>query len=338
MFLQTGLRRRGTRLAAWLLLVTGMGCSGTAVEAPQQQAEEPRQQGMTAAEIMEKMVATYRDADSYIDNAEYGSHFVLANDGVQRQGLPISVSVLLERPNRFRITRVEQQLDGTAESVMVVSDGDTLEARIDSLAPQKLSLPAPEQATLNSVAPDPLLREALFPVAVQDIFPQLALLLADQEHPAWPLQAVRGLSLLPAKAIESSGGESRECFRVQVSTTAGPQICWIDQQTFLLLRIEIPSEQLAKQNFPNQEFANYSMRFDFYDVALGVQVRKGDFQLQDSGEEQPQLVEQFTKPAANESPAAEEQDSPEQEAVEQEAVEKSNEEQAEDAGGQTDRE
>jgi len=295
------LLERGIGLAACLLLVACAGCGGSADEPPPQDSVEPQQQGMTAAQVMEKVVATYREADSYIDNAEYGSHFVLASDGVQRQGLPISVSVLFERPNRFRIARVEQQLDGTAEAVRVVSDGDTLEANIDSLVPQRLSLDAPQEVTLDSICPDPVLRESLFPVPVQDIFPQLALLLADEEHPAWPLQAVRGLSLLPEKDIQSSGGESRPCFRVQVSTTAGPQICWVDQETFLLLRIEIPSEDLAKQNFPNQEFSSYSLRFDFYDVALGVQVRKGDFQLHKSGDEELELVKQFTKPAVEEA-------------------------------------
>lgn len=290
----------GTALgwSAVLLLAWCSGCGGAPDAEDPADKPEPRQLGMTASEIMEKMVATYQQADSYIDNAEYGSHFVLADDGVQRQGLPMTVSVLFERPNRFRITRVEQQLqaDGSAERVLVVSDGDTLEAIIDSLAPQRLSVEAPEVANLKNIAPDPILRSALFPVVVQDIFPQLALLMADKEHPAWALQARSGLSLLPAKDIESSGGISRPCFRVQVSTTLGPQVCWIDQETFLMLRIELPSQELAERNYPNQKFTEYSMRFDFYDVALGVQVRKGDFRIKEAGaDEQVKLVKRFTE-------------------------------------------
>ncbi len=253
---------------------------------------------MTAEDIMAKMVSAYRDARVYLDNAEYGEHFVLAADGVQRQGPPLSVSVLLKRPNQFRITRVEPRADGNPDAAVVACDGEKLEAMIARLEPQRLSLPAPKVATLGTIAPDPLLRKALFPVPIQDMFPQLALLLADESETPWPLAAPSGLLLLPAKDIHSSGSPPVPCYRVRMQTTMGPQICWIEKETFLLLRMELPSEELRKQRYPDHEFTSFNWRFDFYDATLDVQLPTKTFRLESSdGDPAPEVVTAFHEPA-----------------------------------------
>jgi hypothetical protein len=288
-----------------LMVTTAAGCSSPSSDSPTADVgspEPPRQDGLTAAEIMNKMVAVYRDADVYVDNAEYGEHFVLAGDGVQRQGPPLTVSVLFKRPNQFRITRVEPRSDGEVDAAVVACDGEKLEARISRLEPQRLSLPAPEEATLDTIAPDPLLKQGLFPVPVQDMFPQLALLLADKERTPWPLEGGDHLTLLAPKEIRARGASPLPCYRVQMQTTMGPQICWIDKQKFLLLRIELPSEELRKRIYPNHEFTSFSWRFDFYDATLDVPIPRTTFRLEaDSEAPEAVLVTAFQELPAKDS-------------------------------------
>lgn len=294
-----------------LLSAIGVGCGGNST-APAEKAEnaeparEPeRQDGMTAAEIMEKMVAAYREADTYLDNAEYGEHFILPNDGVMQQGPSVMVTVMLNRPNRFRIVREAARLDGPSERVESVSDGTKLQATVSRLPEQRLSLPAPEVATLESVAPDPLLREELFPAPVQDMFPQLALLLSAEDEKPWPLQATAGLVLLPQKELRREHGSNAMCYRVQMQTTMGPQICWVEKETFLLRRIEITNDELREHLYPNQKFTEFSWQFNFDDATFDAQIDKAGFRLPPAEGDDVQVVEAFVeeKPKPEDGPA-----------------------------------
>lgn len=300
-----------------LLAAVCMGCSGGSTE-PAEKTEPvrapERQDGMTAGEIMEKMVATYREADTYMDNAEYGEHFILPDDGVMQQGPSVMVTVMLNRPNRFRIVREAARLDGPSERVESVSDGTKLEATVSRLPEQRLSVPAPEVATLESVAPDPVLREELFPAPVQDMFPQLALLLAADDQKPWPLQAPAGLVLLPQKQLRREHGRNAMCYRVRMPTTMGPQICWIEKDTFLLRRIEITNDELREHLYPNQEFTEFSWQFNFDDATFDAQITKSGFRLPpiegSDVEVVEALVEEESKPEdgpAIESPPVDEQ-------------------------------
>lgn len=268
------------------VLLLAAGCSGgnattqPPADARAESPDEPsRQDGMTALEIVEKMLAVYREAEVYADNAEYAEHFEFAQDGVARQGLPMTVAVMLKRPDRFRLLRMRQRPDGTTAAAVVTCDGDKLRAQVSSFEPQLLELPAPDVLTPDSIAPDPLLREAMFPVPLQDVFPQLALLLAGEDQSPWVLEAKNRLVLLPPKKISPPGEDDVDCYRVQMPTSAGPQVCFIQKEKFLLRRIEIQNEELQKEMYPDHEFNSFRWQFDFYDIALDAQLPKQLFQL-----------------------------------------------------------
>lgn len=303
----------GCRTTAAFLCVFAslLGCNSAENVQPDDNPPTPqprRVDGMSAADIMGKMVAAYRDADGYFDNAVYGEHFVLASDGVLRQGLPVSVSISWKRPNKFRIARVEVRPDGEPRAAIVACDGEDLEALISELEPQRLSLPAPDVATQETITPDPLLRQALFPVPLQDMFPQLALLLADGEQSPWPLAAPESLVLLPEKNLLEGESEPVPCYRIEMQTTAGPQICWIHKQSFLLLRIELPGEELRKQLYPDHDFLEFCWRFDFYDATINPPLPDEVFRFEfDETLPPPELVDAFSEPSS--STKSEEQES-----------------------------
>lgn len=275
----------GRVLLVWLL--PGLaGCGNAVVDSashlnPEAQTspQPERQDGMTALEIVEKMLAVYGQTDTYVDNAEYAEHFVFKQDGVARQGLPMTVAVMLKRPDRFRLLRLRQLPDGSTAAAVVTCDGEKLQAQVSSLEPQLLELPAPDSLTLESIAPDPLLAEALFPVPLRDVFPQLELLLAGEGETPWVLEAKNRLVLLPPKKISPPGEGDVDCYRVQMPTSAGPQVCFIQKEQFLLRRIEIQNEALQKEMYPDHEFHSFRWQFDFYDIALDPQLPKALFQI-----------------------------------------------------------
>ncbi|WP_442483091.1 hypothetical protein [Aeoliella sp. SH292] len=299
---------------ATMLVLAGCNSPTKVDEAEKDAAATTTQDDMTAKQVVERMVEVYRTANTYMDSAVFGPHFVRAEDGVKRQGVPINVAVLWKRPNRFRITRIEPTADGTdmAAAAVVVSDGTQLEGAVSWLEPQRLRLPAPEVATFETVAPDPLLAKALFPVAMQDIFPQLALLLTPKDQTPWPLATPSKLVLLPSKSIKTQD-QPVPCYRVQMPTSVGPQVLWIAKQSFLLLRVEITNEELQKQLYPHDEFNKFVWQFDFYDVQVNAPASRDLFRLTpaaDGGE--PKVVTVFEEmetteasDPSDENPAAE---------------------------------
>ncbi|MGI9458254.1 MAG: hypothetical protein ACR2NU_16950 [Aeoliella sp.] len=306
-------------VAGYLMLATSIGCGAATEDKSPAAGAEPdatKVDGMTAADVMEKMVAVYREAESYMDNAEYGQHFVFASDGVLRQGPPIVISVMFQRPNKFRITRLEPKADGTEENAVVTSDGERLRAGASRLDPQVLQLPAPASANIESIAPDPLLRKELFPVPVVDLFPQLDLLLTPVGETAWPLAVRDALAMLPAKELKTRGADARLCFRVQFPTTMGPQICWIEKDSYLLLRIELPSEELQEQLYPGGDFSSFAMRFDFYDAILDADFPDDVFQLE-FDEQAAETVAEFREPPVKEDESIDEGESESEEAADE---------------------
>lgn len=292
-------------IACSTLVLLGAFCAGCGEKSQQPsersaEASEPeRQDGMTAVEIMQKVVAVYREADSYMDNAEYAEHFIRPTDGVMRQTAPTTLSVRLQRPNRFLITHMRTIIDAPPQGAIVASDGSRLEAVVTNLAPQRLRVDAPEVATLQTVAPDPILREALFPGPIPDIFPQLALLLPDGEKAPWPLEDPRALVLLPPKKIKTPSQDAIDCYRVQLRTDEGPQVMWIHKETFVFLRIEIANEKIQKHLYPDQEFTEFTWQFNFFDVAVDITTSKDMFRLPSlEGQDEEEMVDAFRQPPA----------------------------------------
>ena len=262
--------------------------------------------GMSAVDILQKLVAAYRNTNTYMDNGQFGTHFAFREDGVQRQGMPVTLSLLLQKPNQYRITRIEPQLDGEQVAAVVVSDGKTLEGSISTLEPQRLQLPAPEVLALDAtLVPDPTLRAALFPRPARDIFPQLELLLTPEGKTPWLLETPDELLLLEPKDLVRDDEPTVPCYRVRVATAAGPHTCWIDKSNFALLRIDIENDELAAQVYPGQDFLKFEWRFEFFNVAFDSNMPDEVFHLQPTVEEAKlEVVEAFPRPAT-ETPATE---------------------------------
>lgn len=253
--------------------------------------------GLTAAKVVAKMVDTYRNATSYMDNAEYAEHYSDAKRGVPQQTHPHVTSVLLQRPNRFRITRFVPAVEGPPELATVVCDGKRLLADVSDLGPQVLDIEAPTEMTFESIAPDPLLRSAMFPVPIENLYPQLDLLLAEESTTPWPATVSGRLEMLPPSGLERKGHPAVECFRVRLPAALGAYVYWIDRKSFLLHRLELPSDEVRKLHYADRDLGSYQLVIDFYDVAIDVDVPNSAFAMEvPEGAERVEKLEERVSP------------------------------------------
>lgn len=288
-------------LASLIAVSLGCGRSESGIGPDERSTQENTEyDGLTASQVTLKMVETYRRATNYMDNAEYAEHFSDANKRVPEQTHPHVTSVLFERPNRFRITRFVPAVEGPAQLITVVSDGERLLAEASDLGPQILDIRAPSEATLESVATDPLLRETLFPVPIENLYPQLSFLLAKESSPPQPARAEDRLEMLPPSPLERKGYPTVDCFRVRLPSPLGAYVYWIDRKSFLLHRLELPSEEVRKIHYADRDLGSYQLVIDFFDVAVDLEIPDSAFTL-----EVPQgssRVERLEKPSAPSPP------------------------------------
>lgn len=260
--------------------------------------EVTRYDGLTAAEVIHKMAEVYRNATSYSDRAEYAEHFTDAARGVLEQTEPHTLAVKLVRPNRFLVTREVPAMEGTLQRIRIASDGKRLVGEVSDLSPQVLEIDAPAETSPESIAPDPQLRSALLPVPMENLYPQLSLLLGTESAPSWPAVASDRLEMLPPKMLERKSQPSVDCYRVRIATPLGAYIYWVDRHSHLLHRLELPSDEVRKLLFADRNLGSYQLIIDFYDVKIDANIPEEEFRLDIPAEAE--LVTELTQPASTE--------------------------------------
>ncbi|MGW8257061.1 MAG: redoxin domain-containing protein, partial [Thermoguttaceae bacterium] len=165
-------------------------------------------------------------------------------------------SVAFQRPNLLRMEVYQAKM---------VVDGKKLYASIGGLPNQILEKDAPHELTMKSVYFDPE-----FAAEASNNFagsaPQLLLLLDDKA-----LEVLLRDAEEP-KLLESGIVDGEKCFRVQVRRPDGVLVFWIDQQSFVLRRMTLPTDdfrrELTRQN--GQPVDTIALSADF----LGAQVNR----------------------------------------------------------------
>ncbi|HMO87326.1 MAG TPA: hypothetical protein PKC18_20645, partial [Lacipirellulaceae bacterium] len=121
------------RVALSVGLWLAAGCSGpnAPVEAP---AEETALDGsrQQAIEIAERMLARYREAQSYSDSAAYVEESVLRGEGVARELPYYQMTLAFVRPNRVRLSLSEAlaDADGRRQGFDAACDGRWMRATL----------------------------------------------------------------------------------------------------------------------------------------------------------------------------------------------------------------
>ena len=185
----------------------------------------------TGREVLGRMLEAYRNASSYSD---IGTACLSAS--IEGQKVPdqtIKFSLAFVRPNKVRIQ---------AYGAEVICDGKKLYGCVPYLPDQVLVRPAPEQLTIRTAQPDFLIADAMNGMnrGFAGRLPQIAFLFGKE-----PLDAMlAGLDDVElAKPGEIDG---HECYRVKLNGPDGVATFWIDEKSFVLRRVILPTATLRQ--------------------------------------------------------------------------------------------
>ncbi len=260
---------RFAMLAVCLGTVILAGCRKA--ETPKPQAEEvakPEEMAVdeskvtTGREALNRMIIVYRKAQSY---ADAGTVHLLAEAGNKKIiDETANFSLSLVKPNKIRVQ---------AYQAMYVCDGTKQYATIEDLPGQVMMRPAPIRVTMKT-----LFTERMLATAMTQNFggamPQLMLLLGDE-----PIKAL--LRDAEEPVLSKSGEiEGANCYRVQIKRPDGTSTFWIDEKTFILRRVVLPSEEILQAINQRQSVDRVSVVADFTGAKIDGKVDPKAFQFE----------------------------------------------------------
>jgi peroxiredoxin len=221
---------------------------------------------LTAQQILKRLLETYRGAKSYADEAVVRLHYVQQGQGVDQEW---KSSVRLARPNKLALD---------AFQAVVRCDGRELRARIEdpltgNVDNQVLVRPAPKELALKDLASDPLLYDIIASrLRRQPI--QLELLLESSG-----LAAAFGKDIA-CQRLEGGVTDGRDCFRVEVPSPGGAFVFWIDQERFLLRKLDYPAAALVPQLAADTSVSDLALWAELREPRLDGPVEADAFTLE----------------------------------------------------------
>jgi thiol-disulfide isomerase/thioredoxin len=224
-------------LAALAVLVATVGCGQGSKKLPtasvsggsETPASPAASQKVDPAELLQQMVAVYREAPAYEDAGEL---VIAAESNGEKQRSPvIPFSVAFERPNKIRVHSLEAS---------IVANGEKLQASADSLAGQVLTLPCPEKITAQNLESDALLVQAMRG-QIDVAMPQLALLVDED-----PIRKIAGDGAPTAMPDAELNGEM--VHRVAIEGQSGTSVFWISPKSKLLVQYEFPTKAFQEKH------------------------------------------------------------------------------------------
>lgn len=261
-------------LAIAAVLVFFAGCNSSI--APEIDDAEAR-----GAEIADRMLAAYRTARSYTDHATYVQSFSFRGEGVERELPFFEMSLAYRRPNflRLRFDEAIEAAQGPGRGFDVAANGAVMRASAAEIPDQVLETAAPAKLTIDNFLPDPLIREVFNNRSISDIFPQLAMLL-NEDDDALIFPTDEAPTLLGERDLHG-----RNCYRVASTGPQGKRVLWIDAENYLLRRMELPIEGQRPELDPDNRYASLSIWIDFHDPAVNGNIDDASFAKATAGDD-----------------------------------------------------
>ena len=123
----------------------------------------------------------------------------------------------------------------------------------------------PKRLTLKNLFADRILAGAMTQ-GIAGAMPQVMLLLADE-----PMKALLHDAEEPALSEPGQIGD-RGCYRVQIKRPDGTATFWIDQETFILRRIVLPTDQIRQDISEQQPVDHVSAVAEFTGAQINGKV------------------------------------------------------------------
>lgn len=247
-------------LLAALALLAGCSQSATSPGADASSTSVDERRGQ---EITEKMLAFYRQTRSYADHASYTQHYVRLGEGIERDQPFFDMALAFERPNRLRLSFSEAVEESAARKGFdIASNGVVMWATAGLFPGQVQESAAPKKITAQNVLPDVLLRDIFVSRSLGDVFPQLAMLLnEDDKTPVFPEDEKPTL-------LDTQQLRGRNCYRVVTTSPRGKRTFWIDAENYTLHRMELPVEADLPAMDPQHQYSQLAIWIDFEEPAF----------------------------------------------------------------------
>jgi hypothetical protein len=260
-------------LAAAMAIVCTLGC-GDAGTPSSEGKKPPAPVRTTAHRLLDEMFAAYRDANTYADNGLYRERWVLRQDGVIQEPPPQMVSVTFERPAKLRVTRRVPDTEGNvAEEATLVSTGSRIYYTLPQYPRQVLETVAPTTLSADDIAAAPQVADGLMFLPLEDCFPQLDLLLAEKPQDEALVEGGE-----PTLLDEALLGD-RPCHRVAISTNAGQRVYWIDKESHLLRRLDLPPGAVRQTIDPHDQLQDFQRWIELADAMIDQDLPEEAFAL-----------------------------------------------------------
>lgn len=256
----TGVNTPKSETAALPLVATHGGDTPVTPAATETIPQEPVQP------IFDKMVKAYRDARSYQDNGEIQILWTIGEKKWQRK---IKCRTNLQRPNRVQLS---------VENTVINADGKDFTAYTDLHPGVIIRRKCPAEITLLDLLCDREIYRGLVNAETSrfSFLPPPLVLLFAKDPLATFLYDVQAsdISMLPQG---KTGGFT--CYRISAKRNGEETIFWIDAETSILRRVELPTERLRKEMATSgTTMDSLTLTMDFHDARLNAD----DAQIQET--------------------------------------------------------
>jgi outer membrane lipoprotein-sorting protein len=180
-------------------------------------AGEPKQDTLTAQELLEHMAKTYADCKTYRDSGIVRTLFVQAD---RDHTIEKPFSTAFVRPDRFRFEYKEKKKNDQSNRYIIWRKGEDVQSWWD-IAPN-LRRPLSLGRALNYASGVSGGSSRTVP----------ALLIMDEVGRLQPIDFTN------AKRIKDAMLDKVACFRIQGQSVGSPMTIWIDKKRFLIRRID----------------------------------------------------------------------------------------------------
>ncbi len=217
---------------------------------------------LTGRQVLDRMAAAYAKASSYADQGK--ASLLIEADGQKVKDETADFSVAFVRPNKIHLHAYGAEL---------VCDGRKLYAYVGDMPDQVMVRPAPPQLTLRNIQPD-LVVAMTMNRGFAGGLPQL-LLLFDKD----PLKGL--LQDLEEPVLDDPGQiDGRDCYRVKLKGAEGVATFWIDQKTYALRRIGMPTDGLRQILSQERPIDRVAVAADFANAAIDEKIDPKTFQFE----------------------------------------------------------
>jgi outer membrane lipoprotein-sorting protein len=257
-----------------VLLAVIVSLTGCRDAARQPSSTTSKGQEQAALEVLQKMRAVYRNAKSYTDNSSVVEYSVSRSLGKEEQWPYSQLAVAFQRPNKLFVAYADAVAgaEGRTE-YKIACNGEIVRSSANEVPLQIHEAIAPITLTSDNFVPDPDLRRELLRFSIENIYPQIAMLLAeDLDRPIFPNDTQERL-------IDDAELDGRKCYRVRMVSPAGKRVLWIDKQDYLLRKMELPIDSQRKEIDPAEERSQLSVCLIFQDVTLDADIQEDSFEM-----------------------------------------------------------